>query len=532
MKAKGTSGVQFSIIISILVTILLMMLLLLFATRHLLDSGFEFIEDVHASKPSDWLQLPPIFNYTQKYLELIAQNGSKPCHNIATKKVQLFGFPDFKEGDTYVKINTGEIHTLLLVAFDDLDQKRCAGGDYFETEISGSNWKSRAPVFDLQDGSYKILLQMHPSFAGVYRFRVILGFSNFHGLHRRPQQWFRNETVVDMHIEFVNEEHDSSGVIHLPRLNQCTKEDFQLDSWLGRWVSFGHNPSCSVDKRGRFRCLDAKARCSDPWCRGPIAALESNGWVYSAHCAFRIFTQDDAWRCLNKKWIFFWGDSNHVDTIRNFLNFVLGFENILEVSRRFDATYYRHPSQYVRITSMFNGHSNTSQNHEGLYSLHDDAYRERIAEFFREGTAPDAIIMNSGLHDGVYWKHLYQFVEGADKAVEFWTSLLNGLQGSKPRVVYRTTITTAGWARAASFNPHKMEIFNNIIVEKLKKANLLWGVVDGFDLTYPWHFDHNCSDGVHYGKPPAAVQWYGQLGHQYFVDLMLVHILMHALCVS
>ncbi|KAH7424049.1 hypothetical protein KP509_12G087200 [Ceratopteris richardii] len=490
------------------------------------------MEDVHASKPSDWLQLPPIFNYTQKYLELIAQNGSKPCHNIATKKVQLFGFPDFKEGDTYVKINTGEIHTLLLVAFDDLDQKRCAGGDYFETEISGSNWKSRAPVFDLQDGSYKILLQMHPSFAGVYRFRVILGFSNFHGLHRRPQQWFRNETVVDMHIEFVNEEHDSSGVIHLPRLNQCTKEDFQLDSWLGRWVSFGHNPSCSVDKRGRFRCLDAKARCSDPWCRGPIAALESNGWVYSAHCAFRIFTQDDAWRCLNKKWIFFWGDSNHVDTIRNFLNFVLGFENILEVSRRFDATYYRHPSQYVRITSMFNGHSNTSQNHEGLYSLHDDAYRERIAEFFREGTAPDAIIMNSGLHDGVYWKHLYQFVEGADKAVEFWTSLLNGLQGSKPRVVYRTTITTAGWARAASFNPHKMEIFNNIIVEKLKKANLLWGVVDGFDLTYPWHFDHNCSDGVHYGKPPAAVQWYGQLGHQYFVDLMLVHILMHALCVS
>ncbi|MCO5606938.1 hypothetical protein L7F22_061129 [Adiantum nelumboides] len=501
-----------------------------------IGSGAKYPEVVDAGKPLDWLQLPPIVNYTNKYLDLIAQNGSKPCHDVSTFKAQLFGLPKPLEGDSFIKFKCGPVHKLTLVAFDELGRRRCAGGDYFETEVSNFNWRSRAPVTDLDDGSYSIFLQMPSDFAGVYNFKIVLGFSNYHGLHRRPERWFRNETVVDMHIEFViEEERLPGGAVNLPRLSQCKSEDFGLDAWLGRWVRTRYNRGCKMDKRGRFRCLNADLKCTDPWCRGPIVALESNGWVYSAHCAFRIFAQDDAWKCLNRKWIFFWGDSNHVDSVRNFLNFVLGFENITAVPRRYDNTYYRpeDPSQFVRITSMFNGHSNVSLNHEGLFSLHDESYQEQIAAFFREERAPDALILNSGLHDGMYWKHLHQFAEqGADKAVEFWSSVLNGVQGTKPRVIYRTTIATAAWARGAAFNPHKMEVFNSMLVEKFKKANLLWGVVDGFDLTYPWHFDNNCSDGVHYGKPPSASSWYGQLGHQYFVDLMLVHTLMHAICVS
>lgn len=38
----------------------------------------------------------------------------------------------------------------------------------------------------------------------------------------------------------------------------------------------------------------------------------------------KLFTADGAWWCLDSKWLFFWGDSNHVDTIWNFLAFVLG----------------------------------------------------------------------------------------------------------------------------------------------------------------------------------------------------------------
>lgn len=485
------------------------------------------------SNPFGWLKLSPISNFTQKILTVIAQNGSKACHDIATAKAVLFGLPRLKEEDLFIRLKCGIIHELTLIAFDEFGKRRCAGGDYFETDVSGPNWKSRSPVTDREDGSYSIRLQMHPKFAGVYNFKILHSFSNYHGLHRRPERWFRNETVDDLRIEFFREE-SSLDVSVLPPLRQCKARDFQLAAWAGRWARTKFNETCSVDKRGRFKCLDAEAKCDEPWCRGPIGMLESNGWVYSAHCAFRIFTEDVAWKCLNKKWLFFWGDSNHVDTIRNFLNFVLGYNNITEVPRRFDTVYSRpnNSAQSVRITSMFNGHSNVSLNHEGLFSLHNTSFREQIASFFMEDEAPDAIIMNSGLHDGMYWRHMHQFAElGVDNAVDFWTFLLKGVKGKKPRLIFRSTIATAAWARGAAFNPEKMEVFNNIFVEKLRKAKLLWGIVDGFDLTYPWHFDNSCSDGVHYGKPPAAANWYGQVGHYYFVDLMLVHMLMHAVCV-
>eukprot|EP00250_Pteridium_aquilinum_P012097 c20510_g1_i1 orf=50-1735(+) len=561
MVPKGGMQLPTTTTLSVAICMSMLFLLLTTGSNYLLEASFGFfksqlpissvVPETHnrsSAAPTssntshredvdvgEWLKLPHVSNYTQKYLALIAQNGSKPCHDIATSSAQLFGLPLPKQGEPYIRLKCGIIHELTLIAFDEFGRRRCAGGDFYETDVLGPNWKSRAPITDLEDGSYSIRLQMHPKFAGVYNLKIHLSFSNYHGLHRRPERWFRNETVVDLHIEFVGEESLLPRAIVLPRLRQCKVKDFELDAWTGRWVRTKYNRHCSVDNQGRFKCLDGHARCDDPWCRGPLGALESNGWVYSAHCAFRIFTEDGAWECLNKKWIFFWGDSNHVDTIRNFLNFVLGFENITEVPRRFDTTYVRprNPSQSVRITSMFNGHSNVSLNHEGLFSLHNATYREQVAAFFREGRAPDAVILNSGLHDGMYWKHLHQFVElGVDNAVDFWASLLNGVKGEKPRVIYRTTITTAAWARAAAFNPYKMDVFNNMFVEKLKTANLLWGVVDGFDLTYPWHFDNNCSDGVHYGKPPAATRWYGQLGHQYFVDLMLVHILLHAVCIN
>ncbi|KAB1206666.1 Potassium channel AKT2/3 [Morella rubra] len=62
----------------------------------------------------------------------------------------------------------------------------------------------------------------------------------------------------------------------------------------------GH-PSGSVsDIHGRYRCLAPEFPCQRPWCSGLLGLLESNGWVYSAHCAFRLFLQDNGgnwWIC-------------------------------------------------------------------------------------------------------------------------------------------------------------------------------------------------------------------------------------------
>lgn len=111
--------------------------------------------------------------------------------------------------------------------------------------------------------------------------------------------------------------------------------------------------------------------------------------------------------------------------------------------------------------------------------------------------------------------------------------------GAVPAIVYRTTVTGAGYAREQFGhardgvpNPHKMEIYNRIFVERLQQLQLpRFKVVDAFDLTFPWHYDLNCSDGVHYGREPSKTVWKDvQIGHQYFVDLMLVHILLNAVC--
>ena len=50
----------------------------------------------------------------------------------------------------------------------------------------------------------------------------------------------------------------------------------------------------------------------------------------------KLFTADAAWRCLDSKWLFFWGDSNHVDTIWNLLAFVLG---VTEYAAQFGRSY-------------------------------------------------------------------------------------------------------------------------------------------------------------------------------------------------
>jgi hypothetical protein len=146
-------------------------------------------------------------------------------------------------------------------------------------------------------------------------------------------------------------------------------------------------------------------------------ALESNGWVYSAHCSFKLFEADAAWRGLDGKWLFFWGDSNHVDTIRNLLSFVLGVKDTSAVTRRFD-TVFTNPSggpETVRITNIFNGHWNMSMNYLGLQSLRNRESRHLLWSYsMSHDRVPDVIILNSGLHDGNYWTSVFSFAQAAE----------------------------------------------------------------------------------------------------------------------
>jgi hypothetical protein len=480
-----------------------------------------------SEKKPEWIRFPDQEKETETLLRRLAENGTKPCHAVATARIV-----GLELGlDRPLELRSGIVHRFLFTAFDEKGEPRCSGGDYFETDLSGPSWKSRPPVTDLGNGSYSMSLQVDPRFAaGLYSLKIVLLFGNYNGLHRRRDGWARREEMLSVAIKFVAAAQDS---IPGPPLKVCSGDDYRAAAWSGRWTRSAHKDPCKIDSAGRFRCLDPEEPCKNPWCDGAVGLLESNGWVYSAHCSFKIYKPSEAWDCLDGKWLFFWGDSNHVDTIRNLLNFVLELWNVKAVPRRFDETFVK-GSKRVRITSVFNGHWNETLNYQGIHSLANADFRDKLRQYFAGDRLPDFMIMNSGLHDGVYWRNVGLFAKGAEEAAEFWDSVMKSVDDRKkkrPVLLYRTTIATGGYARSLWYNPQKMETYNHILLEKFREKNLVSMVVDGFDLTYPWHYDNNCSDGVHYGRAPARTKWHGQIGHQYFVDLMLVHILLTAICV-
>ncbi|CBI26182.3 unnamed protein product, partial [Vitis vinifera] len=430
-----------------------------------------------------WISVELEPNLTSNLLARWLAPGGEPCRDIRSVEIAIPGL----DGRQSIELSAAEVHEFVFHALDDAGKPLCLGGDYFETDLSGEIWKSRPVVKDFGNGSYSLSLQVHPDFAGNYNLSITLLFRHFEGLKLSPGRFAYDRELRRIPIKFYN------TTAQLPELQTCRKSDFT-----------------------REVC---------------------NGWVYSAHCSFRLFSAHSAWNCLKNRWIFFWGDSNHVDTIRNILNFILNLPTE-SVPRRFDMNFTnpKNPSQTVRITSIFNGHWNETLNYQGLNSLKNDAFRDLLKRYFNESTVPDTIIMNSGLHDGIYWHNLRGFTVGARDAASFWAEILESirLRGLvPPKVIYRTTVATGGYARTMAFNPSKMEAFNGVVLDNLKTAGLLSGVIDDFDMTFPWHFDNRCNDGVHYGRKPAKMKWRdGQIGHQYFVDIMLAHVLLNALCAS
>ncbi|XP_073126297.1 uncharacterized protein [Henckelia pumila] len=475
-----------------------------------------------------WVSAELEANYSSNLLAKWLAPGGEPCKDSKAVDIRISNLDYLQE----IELSSGDIHEFVFQSVDDSGKPLCSGGDYFEIDLSGEAWKARPPVKDNGNGTYTFSLQVHPDFAGDYNLTIILLFRHYEGLKFSPPRFVFDKVLRAVPIRFL------ISTSQLPEISQCQKNDFMMDVWSGRWTRRARNDSCEISWDGRYRCQEPSFPCQHPWCDGPLGALESNGWIYSAHCSFKLFMSYEAWNCLNQRWIIWWGDSNHCDTIRNILRFVLDVQDISTISRIFDMNISnpRNPSQMVRFTSIFNGHPNGTGNFQGLNSLINEEYREKLKGYFSEDVVPDTMIMNSGLHDGVYWSNIRNFVKGADYAAAFWTEVMEGVRKRglvPPEIIYRTTVTTGGHARSLAFNPSKMEAYNGVVLDKLRKYRVVDRVIDDFDMTYPWHYDNRCNDGVHYGRAPLKAKWMdGQIGHQYFVDLMLGHVLINALCAA
>ncbi|XP_042516830.1 uncharacterized protein LOC122091075 [Macadamia integrifolia] len=475
----------------------------------------------------DWISATLEPDFTSNLLSRWLAPGGEDCRYSVTEEIRIPGLDERNP----VELSAGEIYRFVIHAVDGKGNPRCLGGDYFETDLSGELWKSRPPIGDLGNGSYSFSFQVHPDFSGEYNLTIILLFRHFEGLRFSPERFVYQRELRRFPIRFLKSN------AQLPSLRICEKPDFTKDVWSGRWTRLAKKDDCNISNDGRYRCLEPEFSCQKPWCEGSLGSLESNGWVYSSHCAFRIFSTELAWECLQNRWIFFWGDSNHVDTIRNLLNFVLDLPEIKSVPRRFDTNFSnpRNNTQTIRITSIFNGHWIETKNYQGLDSLQNEGFRDVLKNFFSsEETVPDTVILNSGLHDGVHFKNIRQFAEAAERAATFWKGVLElvSKRGKRvPELLFRSTIATGGYARRLMFNPNKMDAFNGVLLDNLRRVGIVSGVIDDFDMTYPWHYDNRCNDGVHYGRSPAKAKWTdGEIGHQYFVDLMLGHVILNALC--
>lgn len=481
-----------------------------------------------------WVSVDLGGNYTSNLISRWLGEGGQPCGDSKTTDISIVGL-DNEQRSGSIELAADEMHEFVFDALDGSGKRRCLGGDYFETDLSGKSWKSRPPVIDHGNGSYSIFIQVHRQFVGTYNMTIVLLFRSFEGLKFSSVRFKYRKEVRTLPIKFFHNTTDAP--LPLPEIHRCRAADFDQQVWSGRWTRHAGNDECEISDDGRYRCIDRDLRCRDQWCQGRLGWLESNGWVYSAHCSFQIYNQDEAWALLRGRWLFFWGDSNHVDTIRNLLNFVLGRWDIKSVPRRFDERYAnpKNSSESVRITSIFNGHWNQTMNYLGLESLSNKSFRDLLMTYFSEEEPPDTMFLNSGLHDGIHWKSVRRFKLAAEYCSAFWETVFREWRqkGKKlPAVFYRTTIATGGYARDLSYNPSKMEVFNHILVEKLTEKGILagGGVVDDFDMTFPWHYDNRCNDGVHYGRAPSKVRWRdGEIGHQYFVDLMLAHVLLNGI---
>lgn len=505
----------------------------------------------HALIPSDWIILGRT-QHTDRILEQIRRNGTTPCHNVTTVRTEIIGLPD----DTPVRILTDEIFRFKLVSVGDDGNARCAGGDYYEVDLAGDHWKSRPEVTDLDDGSYEVKVLVDGQKPGLYNFTARLLFANMHGLDHETLPWrLSGEIAASASILAVKKQERSNGRDPVDKISSgmkaCTMTDMMsAGSGGGRWTRGAFNESCTANANdGRWQCLSGEAtHCEAPWCDGEVADLESNGWVYSdRHCGFHIFTKEEAWECLSGRWMFMWGDSNMLDFLRNLLIFGLDYPppswaniSTWEMNRVVEQPLFvnpRRPDQALRVSYVFNGHYETTGDWLGLDSLLHTPYRDYLRQFFNGSAGqPDTFVFNTGLHDGLHYTTVADFAAAVGYAADFWADIFRPLTAAARkhlRFLLRTTVAPAGPARWNKSNPQKMEAYNAILLEGFRKRFAGMHVMDAFDVTFPFHYDFSCSDGGHYGRPPGIQRWpWFDSPHHYYVEVMLVHMMLNSICSS
>ena len=242
-----------------------------------------------------------------------------------------------------------------------------------------------------------------------------------------------------------------------------------------------------------------------------------------------------------------------------------------------------------RLGGIYNGAPSVPDRNYGLATVYHGGWRGRHEAHWRAlggagggagGAFPTALVLNSGLHDGLrFFGHpflLKDYLQVSSDMVAFWAGLRNASRGSgsgsasaagcTPRVFWKHTVAPGGGAREMKSNPQKMEVFNRLMVGRLLEAGGAGGAapeapeapppqrrprqhpscprpfqvpvdeatgaaafeyIDTFDMTFPFHFDNSATDGGHYGRWSCDGSPQRRCDS---VDLMVLQVLLNGLC--
>ena len=478
----------------------------------------------------------------------------------------------------------GATQTFTIVSLDDAGVPMSLGGDWFVVFFVGPRYRSRPSTVDNGDGSYTVTLRVPNDvmFVDSYTLSIKLewsalgGLMSLHDIYNGPMWQFsliQREVTMVLTVVANPDEcglEDSRPAGTPPFLNAAMSSP-SADTFVP--CAHNHDFTSFVPWGGHWLRLVNGAPCAPPYCSGNASGLfaaqvsprgDWRGWVYRLPgCYFHLPTVNDTRTCFAGKWVHMLGDSNHPDTVRNLVGrwFQAGYDPNGITSRTFSVR-----TAWGRWTNFYNGHENGDKSGQGWGAFHYQSFISALNLSFAGPKFPNAVIVNSGLHDGLRNPTEFRLKNFTDDLEMGLRLLLKpGLLGPAPpspgprfvdvhnssfgieratgRLVksvppialWRSTVTPVHHAGSDDqlINSQRISLINALSSEKLAPTRRFL-FADAFDVSWAWSVSYNHSDGVHYGKAPwSRVRPYGNyplLNQTQFVDEMVAVVLLNAFC--
>jgi hypothetical protein len=474
------------------------------------------------------------------------QRTTHPCQVLRTdpKQTRVFGLKALYE--------PGVQYEFYLESRDAAGKRRCAGGDVYEVMLYSGTYRQRCPVTDHRNGSYTVDVSVRdPSFFGGLSVRVDLLFDNGHDMDESYDVWTHNflwavaEQVPNSPFSIMvckgcdaDAVHAHTRYVHVPQ-RFCSVTPTKRRKGAAA-ADAKHSFPFTPAEPGYWTRLDVGVACHEtPHCLRGSPPGRSEGWVYSpARCKLRMFSVRDAWRCLDKKWLYVAGDSTTVQTLANMVSGFLGvrhplldsvkdgafptaFSNPFSTSvlslnkagagrnddareppgrRNFDIIYKkprRHsiPAATFRVTHVYNGHpTDDALGDMGLLSYRFPEHRAKYSNVVDRawpGRVPSLVLATSGINDAGFLasdfvdrqKHL----SGMDELTflkanvrEFARHMaelranMSAAGAVVPPLVWRNNPAASGLARLKVVNPGRMDRYNQVVHDALKRDSSAW----------------------------------------------------------